>query len=193
MPFIQMIDKNLEPSRQHAVRFGLWIGMASIVMLFAALTSAYLVRKAAGNWYEFKLPVQFFFSTVLIVASSVLLEKAYLNFKSGRTSSISVLLFVALFLGFGFLFAQIWAWKELFAQGVSLDLNVSSSFLYALSGLHALHVIGGIAALALSAIASLSERFKPTKNRLFKLDLVRQYWHFVDILWIYLLLFLILQ
>ncbi len=193
MPFIQMIDKNLEPSRQHAVRFGLWIAMGSIIMLFAALTSAYLVRKAAGNWYEFKLPVQFFTSTVLIVASSIVLEKAYQIFKSGRTDLISIWLGVSLVLGIGFLVVQIMAWKALFAQGVSLDLNVSSSFLYALSGLHALHVIGGIAALFLSVMASFSDRFKPTKSRIFKLDLVRQYWHFVDILWIYLLLFLILQ
>ena len=71
MPIVQMIEKELPPNRAQALRFGLWIAMASICMLFGAFTSAYLVRKPVGNWYEFKLPVLFFYSTISMVISSL--------------------------------------------------------------------------------------------------------------------------
>jgi cytochrome c oxidase subunit 3 len=193
MPFIQMIDKNLEPSRHQALRFALWIGMGTIAMMFAALTSAYLVRKPVGNWYEFKLPAQFFISTLLILLSSISLEWSYKSFKSGIAKNYKVGMFIAFCLGVAFLYSQIAAWKELTNHGITIDLNVSGSFLYALTGIHAAHVLGGIAVLAASMIISLMTSFEVTKMRILKLDLVRQYWHFVDILWIYLLLFLILQ
>ena len=188
-----MIDKNLEPSRHQALRFALWIGMGSIAMMFAALTSAYLVRKPVGNWYEFKLPSQFFISTVLIILSSLSIEWAYKNFKRGNENYYKWGVSIAFIFGIAFLYSQINAWKDLTAQGITIDLNVSGSFLYAMTGIHAAHVLGGIGVLAASLIISLMTQFEVTTVRILKLDLVRQYWHFVDILWIYLLLFLILQ
>jgi cytochrome c oxidase subunit 3 len=193
MPFIQMIDKNLEPSRIHALRFALWIGMVTIGMMFAALTSAYLVRKPAGNWYEFKLPFQFFISTVLIIASSITIEWAYKSFKKKNEVGYRWGIFLSFCLGIGFLCSQIIAWKILTSKGITIDLTVSGSFLYALTGIHAAHVLGGIAVLTASLIISWMTKFEVSNMRILKLDLVRQYWHFVDILWIYLLLFLILQ
>ena len=72
MPIVQMIEKELPPNRAQALRFGLWIAMASICMLFGAFTSAYLVRKPVGNWYEFKLPVLFFYSILRFYSGSSL-------------------------------------------------------------------------------------------------------------------------
>lgn len=193
MPFIQMIDKSLAPSRYQAMRFGLWIGMASITMMFAALTSSYLVRKPAGNWYEFKLPNEFFISTILILLSSYTIEWAYRNFKKAELQAYRLGILLTWLLGIGFLISQVLAWQALAAKGITVDLNVSGSFLYAMSGIHALHVFGGIGALTVSLLTALFVSGEITDWRVLKLDLVRQYWHFVDIVWIYLLLFLILQ
>jgi len=193
MPIIQMIDKNLAPSRYQALKFGLWIGMASITMMFAALTSAYLVRRPAGNWYEFKLPVQFFVSTIIIIASSITMEWAYKNLKKQNQRNYNYGIVLTFGLGILFLVSQILSWKALVASGITIDLSVSGSFLYALSGIHAVHVIGGIAAIMVCVANAFLNSFTVSSMRLLKVDLVRQYWHFVDILWIYLLLFLILQ
>ncbi|MBK8296240.1 MAG: cytochrome c oxidase subunit 3 [Saprospiraceae bacterium] len=188
-----MIDKNLAPSRYQALKFGLWIGMASITMMFAALTSAYLVRRPAGNWYEFKLPIQFFVSTLIIIASSITMEWAYKNLKNQNQKNYNYGIVLTFGLGILFLVSQILSWKALVASGITIDLSVSGSFLYALSGIHAVHVIGGIAAIMVCVANAFLNSFTVSSMRLLKVDLVRQYWHFVDILWIYLLLFLILQ
>lgn len=193
MALFQMIDRNLEPSRRQAIKFGLWIAMASIIMMFAALTSAYIVRKAAGSWYEFKLPIPFFVSTSCIVLSSVFLEWSFQSLKSSNKKHYINGLMLANVFGFAFIVFQLISWKALVAQGITLDLNVSSSFLYAISGLHALHVLGGLAALLVSFAFAISWDLENNSGRIFKLDLVRQYWHFVGLIWIYLLIFLILQ
>jgi cytochrome c oxidase subunit 3 len=88
---------------------------------------------------------------------------------------------------------QVMAWKAMVSTGLFIDLNVSVSFLYVISGFHALHVLGGIVVLMISTINAYFLEFNPSPWKLLKLDLTRQYWHFVGILWIYLLVFLILQ
>ncbi len=193
MAFVQMVDKNLPPSRYQAVKFGMWIAMVSITMMFGAFTSAYLVRKPVGNWYEFKLPSQFFVSTLILIASSFFMEWAFRSFKQAKEKNYKMGLGLTLLFGIGFIIAQVISWNALFDQGITIDLNVSGSFLYVLSGFHALHVIGGIGALLVSNFVAFGDKFEVTNLRLLRLDLVRQYWHFVDILWIYLLVFLMLQ
>ncbi len=193
MPIVQIFNKELAPSQIQALRFGLWIGMASIVMLFGAFTSAYLVRKPVGNWYEFKLPIQFFYSTLIIILSSVFLEISHFKFKKSNISSYRSFLLLSLLGGFGFLFCQILAFKEMMQLGLYIDLNVSVSFLYVLAGIHGLHVFGGIVALIITILLAYTTEFQITEFKLLKFDLLRYYWHFVGALWIYLLLFLILQ
>ncbi|MBK7881255.1 MAG: cytochrome oxidase subunit III [Saprospiraceae bacterium] len=193
MPIIQMIEKELPPNRAQALRFGLWIAMASICMLFGAFTSAYLVRKPVGNWYEFKLPVLFFYSTIAIVFSSIFLEMAYRSYKKNVVTGFQRNLSIGFLLGISFIVLQVLAWKAMVGQGLFIDLNVSVSFLYVISGIHALHVIGGLAAFLISVLIHFTRPFAPDSMKILKLDLLRQYWHFVGILWIYLLVFLILQ
>ena len=176
-----------------ALRFALWIGMGAIVMMFAALTSAYIVRKAAGNWYEFKLPLQFFYSTVAIVTSSFFAERVCMAYKrSDRKSYLSAAIMVIL-LGCTFVVLQLMGWRALTSSGVTLDLYVSGSFFYALSGLHLIHVLGGIAVYCAGWLVVSDARFRFTQKGWVRLDLARQYWHFIGLLWIYLLIFLILQ
>ena len=193
MPIVQMIEKELPPNRAQALRFGLWIAMASICMLFGAFTSAYLVRKPVGNWYEFKLPVLFFYSTISMVISSLFLEKAFRSYKKNVISGFKRNLSLGFILGVVFIVLQIMAWKAMVGQGLFIDLNVSVSFLYVISGIHALHVIGGLVAFLISVLVHNTRTFSPDPMKILKLDLLRQYWHFVGILWVYLLVFLILQ
>ncbi|MCC6754425.1 MAG: cytochrome c oxidase subunit 3 [Saprospiraceae bacterium] len=176
-----------------ALRFALWIGMGAIVMMFAALTSAYIVRKAAGNWYEFKLPVQFFYSTIAILISSYFTERACKAYKRSDRKGYLASALVVILLGGAFIVSQLLGWRSLTSSGVTLDLNVSGSFLYALSGLHLVHVLGGMAVFCAGWLVVSDSRFRFTQKGWVRLDLARQYWHFIGLLWIYLLVFLILQ
>lgn len=180
-------------SRIHPQLFGLYIGVAGILMMFAALTSAYIVRQAAGNWLEFRFPDQFFWSTAIILLSSVTLHLSYSSFVKGKEVAYKSLLLLSFCLGIGFVVTQYSGWMEMERIGVYLTGNPSGSFVYAISGLHAAHVLGGIAALLVAIAHAFGLRFKPTPARALRFKLVVHYWHFVDALWIYLLVFFILQ
>ena len=193
MAMYGILPKEGAEGRYFALKFALWAGMVSISMMFGAFTSAYLVRKPAGNWYEFKLPTAFLFSTIVLLISSVCLEWTYRSFKNGNEKPYKAGIFLSLVTGVIFIALQVLGWKSMFAQGIAINLNVSGSFLYVISGFHALHVLGGIAALLVSCLFAFSMPFLNSARRILRLDLVRQYWHFVDVLWIYLMLFLILQ
>ncbi len=180
-------------SRIPSQKFALWVGLASIVMIFGSLTSAYIVRRAAGNWYEFKLPNIFFVNTLIIVLSSVTLHISYSSFKKGREKLYKTLLLTTFALGMAFVILQYVGWQALNAMGATFKVNPSSSFVYVISGLHAAHVLGGIAALTVALVHAFLLPFKPTKRRRLRFELVVQYWHFVDILWVYLIVFFMLQ
>jgi cytochrome c oxidase subunit III len=177
--------------RQKAAKPLLWIAMISIVMLFAGLTSAYIVRKNVGDWLVFDLPSQFYISTVVIILSSFSMVYVLAAAKKNNSSAITLGLSITLVLGIVFLFSQLFAWRQLVAGGIYLGgsgSNPSGSFLYILSGLHGLHIIGGLIALIVCLIQSLRKKYN-SENRL-GLQLCSTYWHFLDALWIYLLLFL---
>ena len=193
MPIVQMQNKELPPNRIQALRFAMWIAMVSIVMLFGAFTSAYLVRKPVGNWYEFKLPIQFLYSTIIIVLSSLSLELSYKNFKNNVSSQYMIYLTISFLLGIAFLISQAMAFQYMMGIGLFIDLNVSVSFLYVIAGMHGLHVLGGIIAIVISMLVAFTTTLQVTEFKILKFDLLRQYWHFIGVLWIYLLVFLILQ
>ncbi len=180
-------------SRIPSQKFALWVGIVSIVMIFGSLTSAYIVRRSAGNWYEFKLPNIFFVNTLVIVLSSVTLHFSYNAFKKGREKAYKILLLTTFALGLAFVILQYEGWQALNAIGATFKVNPSSSFVYVISGLHAAHVLGGIAALMVASVHAFLLPFKPTKRRVLRLELVVQYWHFVDVLWVYLIVFFMSQ
>ena len=187
-PFAQRGDNKIHPQK-----FALWLGLGGIVMLFVALTSAYIVRKAQGNWLEFRLPDIFYYSTVAIFASSVALQAAYQFFLKQKEYLYRGFLVVALGLGIGFLVLQYMGWSALNAQEIYMDTNPSASFVFALTMLHAAHILGGIAVLLAAVIAAFAQPYKLTPLRKLRFSLVLTYWHFVDILWLYLLVFFITQ
>lgn len=188
------IDNILKPRRGvYAPLFALWVAMAGIIMMFGSLTSAYIVRQAAGNWLEFEIPAVFYTSTIVILISSVTLHLSYWAFKNKREQLYKIALPVSLLLGIAFVVLQYQGWMELYNLGVMLDGNPSGSFFYLISGMHAAHVIGGIFALLVATLHAYSLTFKPTERRRRRFQIVLHYWHFVDFLWLYLFIFLLIQ
>lgn len=180
-------------NRIHPKKFALLLACASIVMMFAGLTSAYMVRHAAGNWLEFQLPILFGINTVIILGSSLALHAAYRGFMRGQEKPYKGLLLVAFGLGMAFLVMQYVGWLELQEIGVELNTNPSGSFVYVISGIHAAHVLGGVAALAVAVMHAFTLPFKKTAVRKLRFELTLIYWHFVDLLWVYLYIFFVTQ
>ena len=176
-------------AKNRAFKQLLWVGIGAIAMFFAGLTSAYIVRKAEGNWVEFILPEWFWYSTITIVLSSVVLILAKQKIKKDK-SGFSLVLSVFM-LGLLFSFFQLNGWEELTNQGVYLTgegSNVSGSFLYVLTLSHLVHLIGGLIALLVTAINV--KRKKYSAEDYLGLEITSIYWHFLSILWIYLFCFL---
>jgi cytochrome c oxidase subunit 3 len=168
--------------------------MAAITMTFAAFTSAMVVRQGSSmDWRHFVLPSVLYFNTAILLASSVTLEFARARVRmfdrgSQLRRGIPLLwLYVTLGLGLLFVAGQYAAWLKLKSEGLYLATNPSSSFFYLFTAIHALHVLGGLAGLIL--VIWRFSRPVPTLH-LSTLSTVSYYWHFMDVLWIYLLLLL---
>ena len=184
------IVMNDQRKRIHPHKFTLWVGIASIVMMFAGLTSAYIVKRNLVNWISFDLPIIFWYSTVIIILSSLTIMTARNYFKQGEMAKYRKWLTVTTGLGTLFVVMQTLGFINLWNSGITLTRNVSFSFLYILVGLHALHVVAGVIALLVILIRSFSIRRKLYST--VQIDLMSTYWYFVDFLWIYLLIFLVL-
>ena len=175
------------------LKLALLIACGSIFMMFAALSSAYIVRQSAGNWLEFPLPSLFYVSAGVLLASSLTLQLCYRAFVGERAIAYRALLATTLALGLIFVVVQFEAWQQMFSQGLYLTGNPSPSFVYVLSGLHAAHVLGGVVALVVACIHGFRLPVVATPRRRGRLQLTLTYWHFMDALWIYLLVFFVLQ
>ncbi len=187
------VSQPYSQSKIHPHKLALWVGISSIIMMFGAMTSAYVVRRAMGNWLDFKLPDIFWLSTVVIILSSATLHFSLQAFKKGREKTYKTLLLTTFALALLFVILQYRGWVAMDAIGATFTANPSSSFVFVISGLHAAHVLGGVAALVTALIYAYVLPFRPTARRRLRFELVAQYWHFVDILWIYLIVFLNLQ
>jgi cytochrome c oxidase subunit 3 len=170
----------------------IWVVLFAITMMFAAFTSALIVRKGSSlDWRTFKLPSILFFNTLLLLASGVALEVSrrriatFMGNMKSQVESPAGWLYITLFLGLLFVAGQYVAWSQLSAQGLYLATNPSSSFFYVLTATHALHVLGGLVGLGY-VIRKLSK----SSLRRSTLDSTARYWHFMDALWLYLLLLL---
>lgn len=175
----------------HPHKLLLWIAICSILMMFAGWTSAFLVRKAQGNWLLFTLPTAFYISTVVVLLSSLTIHFAIKNFKSRNMATYKKLLSVTAFLGVAFMVLQFWGFYEMHLAGVTLASNaegVSGSFIYVISIVHLLHMLGGVIALIIMFIVVNFRRRTKIYNST-GLEILGTYWHFVDVLWIYLFLF----
>ena len=170
----------------------IWVLLFAITMMFAAFSSALFVRKGSSlDWRTFTLPSILYFNTLLLIASSVTLEvsrrrvAAFMGGQKSQVESPARWLYITLFLGLLFVAGQYVAWSQLSAEGLYLATNPSCSFFYVLTATHALHVLGGLGGL-IYVIRKLS---KLTLRRS-QLVATARYWHFMGILWLYLLLLL---
>jgi cytochrome c oxidase subunit 3 len=179
------------PNRRiHPHKFTLWVAIGSIVMMFAALTSAYIVKKNQANWLEFDLPKVFWYSTVTILASSVTIHLALKAFKAREMGRYRSLITVTAVLGLLFITLQYLGFRDLEMRNIALTgpkSNSAASFLFVITGLHMVHVLGGVIALLVIFIRAFASRTK-TYSAL-PIELAATYWHFVDVLWIYLFIF----
>jgi cytochrome c oxidase subunit III len=171
---------------------GIWVALAAITMTFAAFTSALIVRQgSAADWKHFTLPPVLYLNTLVILASSVTLEIArrrVADFMGGlkdRAENPGRWLYITLGLGLLFVAGQTFAWLQLRSQGFGLASNISYSFFYVLTVVHALHVSGG-----LGGLVRVIAKFKTRTLRRSTLDATSRYWHFMGGLWFYLLVLL---
>jgi len=175
---------------QDAYKLGMWLAVGGITMLFAALTSAYVVRYGEAQqdrtWGTFGLPHILWLSTGLLLASSITFEFARRALKADNTKSFSQWLLLTTALGLGFLASQLAAWQQLVTEKVFVNSNPYSSFFYMLTGTHGIHLICGILGLLYVAV----RRKRYTANRRTAVEVTAIYWHFMDGLWIYLFLLL---
>lgn len=173
--------------RVHPHKFAMWLAIAGMIMLFASLTSAYIIRKSAGNWQEFYLPTIFWFNTIVVLLSSVTMILSVRSHKQSNNNTYKIWISLTAVLGIIFLIGQYIGWLQLNEGGILLSGNPSGSFVYVISGLHAVHMAGGVVALLIAAIAAFVKPFNPSK--ITGLEVISIYWHFVDVLWIYLFIF----
>jgi cytochrome c oxidase subunit III len=167
----------------------IYVVLFAITMMFAAFSSALIVRKGSSlDWQTFTLPSILYFNTLILFASSVTLEVSrrrvatFMGGPESRVGSPARWLYITLFLGLLFVAGQYAAWSQLRTEGLYLATNPSSSFFYVLTATHALHVLGGVGGL----IYVIRKLRKSTLRRN-ALDATARYWHFMDVLWLYLL------
>lgn len=182
-------DRQPEPERTpppEGYRIGVWLAIISITMLFLALTSAYVFNRAKNQ--PIVMPPVFWVSTALILAGSVTSEIAKRSLRRRRGANFKIWISVTMVLGLGFLTAQLMAWRQLVASGFYLNKNFHSSYAYIFTALHGVHLIGGLIALAYVTLRA-QVGWTAVRRRV-AVDVTALYWHFLDVLWIYLLILL---
>ena len=195
-----MTDK-VQSSRVHPQKFALWLALAVMTMSFAGLTSAYIVRSNAPNWTEFVMPVQFTYSAIIMIISSLTIQAAVWAWKKEKMLLYKVALGATLLLALGFVASQYIGWKALQNIGIYLDGNPSGSFVYVISFIHVAHLAVGLLLLVAAFFRSLTifnnaetlELYRTDGNKRIGIELLSTYWHFVDLLWLYLLIFFTLS
>lgn len=182
--------KTPQKRKIHPQKFALWLGIGSIIMMFAGLTSGFLVRKPQGDWQSFHLPVAFFISTACVLVSSVTMHLSVRAFKNGLKARHRLLILVTLLLGVAFTVLQVAGFYELLAVR-KWQNNVSFQFLIAIVLVHGLHIVGGIITILVFYFRTFSKKFRQFSPD--GLEMAAIYWHFVDLLWIYLFVFFLIE
>lgn len=184
------LEKELTVGRKKSAKPMLWVSMISMVMFFAGLTSAYVISMKRDDWVTFELPNAFYISTLLIILSSITIGVSQNLIKKGKRELSIVFLLITFILGVGFMWQQYAGFEQLRNAGLFFtgpSSTVSTSFIIGISLMHAFHVIAGI--LVLLVVIYNHFKYKYTSNDLLGFELGAIFWHFVDVLWIYLFFF----
>ena len=181
-----------QEKQKRAKKMMLWFGIISLVMSFAGLTSAFIVSSSREDWLaNFTLPSTFTYSTLIIILSSVMLFLAKQTLKKNQAAVTTSLLIGAFVLGIAFIYSQIQGFNQIIASGYNFTgptSNITMSYIYVIAVVHILHVLAGIICLFVVIINLLNKKYS-NENRL-GFDLASNFWHFVDVLWVYLFFFL---
>ena len=189
---LEVVEEPKATLSMHPKKFALWLFIVTVVMIFASMTSAYIVRQSEGNWREFDLPESFWINSGVILLSSITMHWAYLAAKRDNLKSLRIAMVATTVLGVAFLLCQYASWSDLVAMNVYFTGgNPAESFVYVLSGLHAAHLIGGVVFLLVTSVSAF--RYKVHSKRMDQLEMCATYWHFLDGLWLYLFVFLLLN
>jgi cytochrome c oxidase subunit 3 len=184
-------NRNFKLKSVNAKKFALWLFIVSICMLFAGLTSAYIVKKSDGRWLQFDMPDMFLYSTVVLVLSSVAMHWTYLKAKDNSLKAVKIGITATAAIAIAFFYMQYLSWVKLVSQDVFLVGNPSGSFVYIFSGLHLAHLIGGLVFLLVVFLETMN--YKVHSKSMLAIEMCTTYWHFLGGLWIYLYLFLVMN
>jgi len=180
---------SFEQQKKKSAKPLLWIAMVSMSMVFAGLSSGYIVAKS-DNWLFYDIPIWFYISTIFIVGSSFTMNKAKVLIKNDNQLDAVKWIKITLALGLSFAISQFLVWSSLVNQGFYFtgpDFNPTSGFLYVFTLLHLLHLAGGIIVLLVCWYKAVNLKYSNGNSLGFELASI--FWHFLDILWVYLLLF----
>ncbi|CAA0159970.1 Cytochrome c oxidase subunit III [Tenacibaculum maritimum] len=186
----QSLQAELKAARRKSAKPMLWISMISMVMFFAGLTSAYVISMNREDWVSFDLPQAFYISTVLIILSSVTLLVSQFSLKKEKIKNSLAFLTLTLVLGIGFIWYQYVGFNELKEAGLYFtgpESTVSTSFIIGITFMHILHLIAGVIVLLVLIYNHFKNKYSSTDMLGFELGAI--FWHFVDVLWIYLFFF----
>ena len=181
----------------HPLKFVLWILLGSVTMMFAAFTSGYLVRRADGNWLMFDLPDMFYWSSAIIILSSIFMQLAYFFAKKDEITKLKFSMLITFVLGCIFLAMQWQGWHDMLHAGILLgskggvDANPAGSFVYVISGVHAVHIIGGLVFLLVTLVKAF--QYKIHAKNMITIALCNTFWHYLGALWLYLFFFMLLN
>ena len=182
-----VVDQN---KKIHPHKFILWVAIGAIIMMFAGLTSAYIVKREQPGWTSYTTPLAFYYSTAVILISSLTIFLAGKSFTERRMIRYKKLLAATLILGLVFILLQWLGFRHLWATGTTFHGSGAGQFMYIIAGLHALHVFGGVIALFVLWLRARNTRIR--SYNMVPVDVVSTYWHFVDLLWIYLFIFFLM-
>jgi|SRR6516225_4315551 len=188
IPSIEASNTVSEQRRKiHPHKFTLWVAIGSIIMMFAGLTSAYIVKRDQPGWTTFEVPRAFWFSTTVMLLSSLTMQAAIKSFKERQMKKYRNLIMATVGLGILFIILQLMGFIQIWNSGITMRGSGAGQFLYVIAGLHALHVLGGLIVLTVMFLKAFSARIRSYNS--VPVEIVGTYWHFVDILWIYLFIF----
>lgn len=171
----------------HPHKFTMWVAIGSMVMMFAGLTSAFIVKSNQAGWRTVDIPNMFWISTAVIIVSSLTVQLALRSFKQREMNRYRQWTGLTLLLGVAFVALQWLGFQQLWEQKIQFKGSGAGQFLYVIFGLHAIHVVGGILALIVIFIKAFAGKVKLYSS--VPVEVMATYWHFVDLLWLYLLIF----
>ncbi len=184
-------EQSGQRKKLHPHKFTLWVAIASMLMMFAGLTSAFIVKSNMVGWRDVRMPEIFLVSTAIMIGSSITIQMAVRSFKQRNMSAYRYLVAATLVLGVTFVILQVMGFNILWNQNIRFDGSAGAAqFLYIIFGLHGIHVLGGVIALIVMFFKTFVGKIKTYSP--VGIEVAATYWHFVDILWLYLLVFFLI-